>query len=222
MWAETACMKCFTWNVNWYHIPISSLSNNLHITIQGLFQPLTCGDRIILVKHSQYHACWCPANARSQGISTHDVDYVELVSSCLTKKISTTPVTSVWRNDVSCTYIFMFPKNNSARKGLAYTFIHVSMGDCKITHNISNTADAMAYSQYYAVSWSLSIVWPAHGEAVCWYGYRLLIRYDDVEHYDVINWKHLYGANISFDALVIFSPNKLLNKQSRDRRFQIF
>ena len=28
-------------------------------------------------QHSQYHGCWWPGNARSQGISNHDIDEVE-------------------------------------------------------------------------------------------------------------------------------------------------
>ena len=26
---------------------------------------------------SQYHGCWCPGDARSQGINNNDIDYVE-------------------------------------------------------------------------------------------------------------------------------------------------
>ena len=28
------------------------------------------------VKHSQYHGCWWPDDARSQGISSHDIDQI--------------------------------------------------------------------------------------------------------------------------------------------------
>ena len=30
------------------------------------------------ILHSQYYGCWCPGDARSQGISNHDIDYVEV------------------------------------------------------------------------------------------------------------------------------------------------
>ena len=33
-------------------------------------------DKNLPVQHSQYYECWCPGNARSQGISKHDVYYV--------------------------------------------------------------------------------------------------------------------------------------------------
>ena len=29
-----------------------------------------------LILHNQYHGCWCPCGARSQGISNHDIDLV--------------------------------------------------------------------------------------------------------------------------------------------------
>ena len=41
------------------------------------FKPLTCGDRIIPVQHSQYRGCWCPGSLCRQDISTHDIDCVE-------------------------------------------------------------------------------------------------------------------------------------------------
>ena len=37
----------------------------------------TCGDRIILVQHSQYHGCWGPGSLRRQDISTNDIYYVD-------------------------------------------------------------------------------------------------------------------------------------------------
>ena len=90
--------------------------------------PLTCGDQIILVQHSEYHCCWWPGSLCHQDISTHDINYEEYVSSCLTwGKTSTTCVMSVWRNDKNCSYIFMFPVKNSACEGLS----HLSMDLCK-------------------------------------------------------------------------------------------
>ena len=39
--------------------------------------PLMYGDQINPVQHSKYHGYWCPGDARSQDISTHDIDYIE-------------------------------------------------------------------------------------------------------------------------------------------------
>ena len=83
------------------------------------YLPLTCGDRLNLVQHSRYHGCWCPASLCCQDISTNDIDYVEQASSCLTWGIiSTSCVMSMWRNDIKCKYMFLFPLKKLARKGL--------------------------------------------------------------------------------------------------------
>ena len=51
-----------------------------------------------------------------QDISSHDIDQV---SPCLTwGRISTTCVISVWRIDIKCKCMFMFPLENLACKGL--------------------------------------------------------------------------------------------------------
>ena len=34
----------------------------------------------MFILHSQYHGCWCPGDARSQGISSHGIDLVLPVS----------------------------------------------------------------------------------------------------------------------------------------------
>ena len=66
-----------------------------------------------------YHGCWCPGSWRRQDISSHDIDHVEEVGSCLIwGRISTTCVVSMWRNDTKCEYMFMFPLKNFGRKGL--------------------------------------------------------------------------------------------------------
>ena len=53
-------------------------------------------------------------------ISTHDIDHVLQVTSCLTwGRISTTCVLSVWRNGINCKYILMFPMTNLTRKVLS-------------------------------------------------------------------------------------------------------
>ena len=33
---------------------------------------------VVPILQSQYHGCWCPGDDRSQGITNHDIDYVEL------------------------------------------------------------------------------------------------------------------------------------------------
>ena len=71
------------------------------------------------VRPTLYHGCWCPGSLRRQDISSHDIDSVEEVGSCLIwGRISTTCVISMWRNDTKCEYMFMFPLKNLARKGL--------------------------------------------------------------------------------------------------------
>ena len=42
-----------------------------------MFEPLSCGDRFILVKHSKYDGYWCRDSLRRQDISAFDIDYVE-------------------------------------------------------------------------------------------------------------------------------------------------
>ena len=50
-----------------------------------------------------------------------DGDYLEYVSSCLIRgMISTICVMSAWRNDINCSYIFMFSIKKIARKGLMH------------------------------------------------------------------------------------------------------
>ena len=47
--------------------------------------------------------------ARSQGISSHDIDCVEYVGPGLTwGRILSTCVLSMWSNDIKCKYMFMF------------------------------------------------------------------------------------------------------------------
>ena len=78
---------------------------------------LNVWDRINPVLHCKYHGCWCQHPWYS--ISTHDIDYVEWVSSSHTReRISTTCAMSGWRNAINYNCIFMFSTKNSARKGL--------------------------------------------------------------------------------------------------------
>ena len=34
-------------------------------------------DKDLPILQNQYHGCWCPGDARSQGISNHDIDLVK-------------------------------------------------------------------------------------------------------------------------------------------------
>ena len=75
--------------------------------------------RANLVQHSQYHGYWCPGFLRPQDISTHGIDYVELVSSWITWWwTSTNCVISMWKNDINCEYMFLYHPKNLAYKGL--------------------------------------------------------------------------------------------------------
>ena len=47
------------------------------VALEGIANPLTCGDRVNLVQQSKYHGCSCPGSLRHQDIRTHDIDYVE-------------------------------------------------------------------------------------------------------------------------------------------------
>ena len=54
---------------------------------------------------------------RRQYISSHDIDYIEYVGPSLTwGSVISTCVKSMWRNDIKCKYMFMFPQKNLARK----------------------------------------------------------------------------------------------------------
>ena len=114
--------------------PVKSFRRSMNIAIPTTFSQrfddlccfdlftiklLTCGDRVISVKLGQYHGCWCPSYLRRQDISSHDVDHVDYVGSCLIwGRISTTCVVSMWRNDIKCEYMFIFPLKNLACKGM--------------------------------------------------------------------------------------------------------
>ena len=79
---------------------------------------MTCGDQVISFKLGQYHGCWCPGSIRRQDISSRDIDYIEYTGPSLTwGRILSTCVKSMWRNDIKCKYMFMFPLKNFARKG---------------------------------------------------------------------------------------------------------
>ena len=46
-------------------------------------------DRNIPISHSQYHGCWWPGDARSQGISSHDIDlfYSRIIQALLSEGV---------------------------------------------------------------------------------------------------------------------------------------
>ena len=85
------------WPLNLRHLSPPTVAASM-LTIQPW--PI-CQEQIIPVQHSQYHVCWCSGSLRRQDI-THEIDYAEWISSCLTwGRISTTCVRSVWRNDIN-------------------------------------------------------------------------------------------------------------------------
>ena len=45
----------------------------LHMQLKSFLKQ----DKNLIILHSQYHGCWCPGNARSQGLSNHDIYYTE-------------------------------------------------------------------------------------------------------------------------------------------------
>ena len=60
--------------------------------------------------------------------STHDIDHKEWVSSCLTwGRISTTCLMSMWRNEINCRYICMFPVENLVHKRLRWILVGLSI-----------------------------------------------------------------------------------------------
>ena len=77
------------------------------------------GPSYLCKKLGQYQGCWCPGSLHCQDISSHDIDYIEYVGPSLTLgRILRTCVISMWRNDIKCKYVFLFPLKNLAPKGL--------------------------------------------------------------------------------------------------------
>ena len=107
-------------------VPYFFLNENDPLTL--MFNPLTCGDRVISVSLGQYHGCWCPGSLRRQGISSNDIDCIEYVGPSLTwERISGTCVMSMWSNDTKCKYMLPFSLKKLARKELKYAhlrFLH--------------------------------------------------------------------------------------------------
>ena len=91
------------------------------LSILHMLQPLRCGDRIISVLLGQYHGYQCPGSLSHQDISSYDIDYIEYVGPSLTwGSVLSTSAKSMWRNDIKRKYMFMFPQNNLAHKGLIW------------------------------------------------------------------------------------------------------
>ena len=62
------------------------------------------------------------ATLRRQDINNHDIDWVKLLTPGLIPgMISIIYGMSVWRNDIKCKYMFLFPLKNLARKELITT-----------------------------------------------------------------------------------------------------
>ena len=49
----------------------------LHIDMTQVVEINVKQDKDLPILHNQYHGCWCPGDARSQGISNHDIDQVK-------------------------------------------------------------------------------------------------------------------------------------------------
>ena len=64
--------KFFSGNKNIYSHSVSF--RHIDITQVDEIRPQVRQEPII---HSQYHGCWCPGDARSQDIRSHDIGYVE-------------------------------------------------------------------------------------------------------------------------------------------------
>ena len=115
--------------------------------------PLTCGDRINSLQHSKYHGCGCPGSLRRQDISTHDIDYVDYVSYCLTwGGISIACVMWIWRNDMRYEYMFLFSLKYLTRKGLTHwgRVTHI----CVSKLNIIGSDNGLSPSRRQAIIWT--------------------------------------------------------------------
>ena len=74
------------------------------------YQPLTYVHRIHSVQLSQYPGRWYCDSLRRMDITTHGINYIGYVGSCLIwGRISITCVISMRRNDIKCKYMFFFP-----------------------------------------------------------------------------------------------------------------
>ena len=91
VWHDIECASSFTavvavWTYSMTTVTSNETTKGIHATsYQNHWAPLVfispwevlIQDKHLLILHGQYHGCWCPGNARSQGSSNHDIDYVE-------------------------------------------------------------------------------------------------------------------------------------------------
>ena len=111
-------------HVRWHpwslkHIPFINPLRPEQNVGKEIFNFFKVANRVNSIYLGQYHGCWCPGSLRRQDISNHDIDWVKLVSPGLIRgRISIIYGMSVWRNDIKCKYMFMFPLKNLARKVL--------------------------------------------------------------------------------------------------------
>ena len=117
-WVNPCCASAVVVGVDRCHILVYQAAAELWSAIFFIFwwydNCLTLNVRGLSLI-DQYHGCWCPGSLRRQDISTHDIEYVLYVCSCPTwGRISTTCVMSMWRNDMKCKYMFLFPLKNLA------------------------------------------------------------------------------------------------------------
>ena len=121
---------------------------------------------------SQYHSCWCPGSLCRQDISTHDIDYIEQVSSCLAwGRISTTCVMSVWRNYINCRYVFVFIRKNLLCEGFIECYL---LMPCGVGH----------LGKHWIMQWL-----DTWGQAITWTNADLLSF-----RYSGRNWRNLNGT----------------------------
>ena len=72
--------------------------------------------RISLPRMLQNNDLQCCSSLRRQDISSNDIDYIEYVRPPLTwGRILSTCEKSMWRGDIKCKYVFLFPLINLAR-----------------------------------------------------------------------------------------------------------
>ena len=119
----------------------------------------------------QYYCCWWPGSLCRQAISTHDIDYVKQVGPSLPwRRISATCVMSLWRNDMNCKYMFMFPIKNLAHKVNKRLTIdpclHNSHHNCCITQQKNGSRSHLYYAM---VASSMNFHFPGyHQQCIIW------------------------------------------------------
>ena len=78
----------------------------------------------------------------------HCIDYVEYLGPGLTwGRILSTYIVSMWRNDIKCNYMFMFPLKNLARKGLIHLLFSHSTA-AALTHWGRDQIDAISQTTF--------------------------------------------------------------------------